>query len=216
MGGRRMLLSAAGLMVLADEAWACPGCSVPDFRCVSGFYVLSGPIFPVLVVLAGLLKRPLLTWAGVRQHGWAFSIQSSAISMLSTGVVGVVILFVGWSFGVVGGLAVAGWVFGSVLISAMIETWWLARKWELRPSRLVVGNVLAAVVIFTLPMWQDQLDFRTHYRNTLLWEYRGAVKVVTIILCTLAVFWTIRYTSRIPMRPQRPPGGSGFEVVLKQ
>ncbi len=188
------LLLILGPVSLAE---ACPSCSASSLCVLPGFNLIGFHVGFVLPILCAFIERPFVTLAGVRQSAIALSLQANILSAIVTSVAGIFVL--GASWGPTGESILLAWIPAAVVLSTVIEIAWLKRRVEtgsLRWGWLLLGNILSAALLMTLPFWRATLASRTFTGSYIRWmsSIRGSVVLSTLLVglaaYIIAFWWT--------------------------
>lgn len=155
--------------------------------------IAGGLAFPASV-LAAVIERPFLTWAGIQRGALAYSLQANFLSLLIgmvTSTFGMVFLYA------LGPL----WWPVPIAVSVLSEGWYLRWKTGRRLLWLpiVYGNLLSSLLLLLLPvtvmdihpLWPSLYwDYLVLYHEPLFWWTFAASLAVFL----LSFLWPIRKT----------------------
>jgi hypothetical protein len=223
VGGRHMrngwLIAAAFVTpVLAFEsiAHACPGCSANTLVCLPGFGAMGLHVGLLLPILAGMLERPFLTWAGVDRGAVWFAICANCLSGVLMSILGVFALGLLWG----GDSTLLAWTGFVVTGSTAMEYLWLRRRTPMKSPLKALGfllaaNVVSAVGIAMLPLLRELLlPFSYSYRYfRAIQEWQALIVLATVALCIIAYSLAFTRAGRLAVAP--PAERHGFDVVLR-
>jgi hypothetical protein len=206
-GGTIAAAFAGGVLLTASAASACSDHSMNStFAVLPGLSLWGGAAAPAIWLLAALIERPFVTWAGVRKHAIGWSIQANLLAGLGVGVVGFVL-----------GTAGILWIPFAVVASYMIKCAWLGRALP-TPSHLGrgwigLGCLASGLVIALLPAWRGIVG-----TDTYAWTWRvqrmdalPAVLLATVAAAAVAMIAAFALTPR--ERPAHEYTGHGFDVL---
>jgi hypothetical protein len=195
-----------------QQVLACGGGpQIGDLACLPGLALVGMHAGLVLSILAGFIERPFLTWAGVQRFPIEYSIQANFFGTVGTGVVGLFI-FDGWFHH---DLEIA-WVPASIAMTAWLEWMWVVRPWKRLHRRarfwpLILGNLVSAGVIFTLPFLSYAVGTHSNSYIRMVRPFREEIAVITFIGCAIVYFIAFRRTWGDVIVADDPR--RGFEVI---
>lgn len=216
MIGRSALTTAALVLTINSSVVACASHNKTGIAVTPGGGAFSELAGPAMVILAAFLKRPFVSLAGIGEHALWRSLQSTLFSSLASTVAGIALLAFAWKLGPISLVA----LLAIPLLTALVDWAWLNRAGmgavqSVAFGWLAVGNVFAAVVIATLPVWMSAFGFNSGAH--LVWV-RSVVPMVGIVTSLAAVSMLIAAFALAPRDPNAPSlyrAGRAFEVIMR-
>lgn len=209
------MTAAAFLAVPATAALACAGCTDSLSTCIPGYGVSGLHVGLVLPILAGFVERPFFSLAGVERSPLLRSLQANVASAVMMAVVAVVLLSIAHS-GPLGSFSLGAWAFASIPAAAAVEFGFVRRRVAPERSRraflwLLLGNVLSATLILTLPAWRGVFGTDDYWHIHWVGKIRGEVVLGTLAGCAAAYLALLSVSLR--RRGGHEASGHGFEVL---
>lgn len=213
-GCRRVFwFGLAVLFFTTATAQACSSRVDDGLSTFPGYGILGQYVGFVLPILAGFLERPFVSWAGISRRALPLSMQGSILSAGVSAVGGYMIYTQAHRYFSVSVLVLFwGWVFGSIVLAAVIKQRWLMFRTNgaVSVGRLLLGSVFSSLVIFFLPLYQVALGADKWVGMRWIWRNEFWWVPLTFYLCIAIYLVSFLFRGEAATHH-----GHGFAVISK-